>query len=336
MSPHSTVRSTVLVSRRSLGIALAAFLVTAASPVRSDPSFPGRPVTLVLLQPPGGGTDLIGRQLAEGLREIWGHPVIVENKPSAGGIVGTESVVQAKPTGHTLLLATDAGMVTAPFLFARLPYNPLTDLTPIGLVGFIPMILVANPSLKVKTLGEFVTLAKSSTRQLDYASSGVGITHHMSMESLMQATGIKLNHVPYKGGAPALNDVLAGHVPVMWTGLSSALPHMQTGKLVPLAFGSPERSPLAPSVPTVAELGYPGFEVGTWLGVMGPAGMPQSLVQKINADIQTVLRSSRYLERVLGSGNEVRSGSSAEFQQRIEREYNRNRALFATMNIERR
>jgi tripartite-type tricarboxylate transporter receptor subunit TctC len=215
----------------------------------------------------------------------------------------------------------------------KTPYDPLTDLKPIALVGGIPLILVANPSLQVKTFKEFIAAAKAKPGSINYASSGIGASHHMSMENLQRVAGIKLNHVSYKGGAPALTDVLGGHVPVMWVAMSTALPHIQAGKLVPLAYGGLERSELLPNIPTVAELGFPGFEAGNWVGVMGPAKMPAALVQKIQNDLRKVTQTPGYREHLIAGGNEVRTSTSEEFSKRVHAEYSRNKVLLSKSAI---
>jgi tripartite-type tricarboxylate transporter receptor subunit TctC len=303
-----------------------------APALAADPVFPTRPVTLIVAQPPGASHDLTGREIARGLQQIWGQTVIVENKAGASGMIGAEAAVRAVPDGHTLFFASDSTTVVLPFLTPKMTYNPVTDLKPIGLVSTVSLILVANPSLKVNTLKEFIALAKERPG-LNYASGGVGAAHHMSMELLQKATGIKLTQVPYKGGAPALQDVIAGHVPVTWAGLGNALPHVKSGKLVALAVGGQERSLIFPNVPTVAELGYPDFNSDVWFGIMAPAGIPPALAKKIETDLQTVVRSPQFRERAVGMGNRVITSTSEEFAKRIQTEYARNKAILSTAGL---
>jgi tripartite-type tricarboxylate transporter receptor subunit TctC len=320
--------------RAVLSLAACAAALGLPAAQAADPPFPGRPVRLIVAQPPGATHDLIGRDIASGLQQIWGQPVIVENRAGASGVIGAETAARAAPDGHTLFLASDSTTVVLPFVMKKMSYNPLADFTPIGLVGGISLVLVAHPSLKVKTLSEFIAMAKAAPRPIDYASGGVGAAHHMAMELLQRTAGIKLNHIPYKGGAPALQDVLAGHVPVTWAGLANAMPLVDAGKLVALAIGSAERSPVYPNVPTVAELGYPGYDSDVWFGVMAPAGLPQHLVQKIHADLNTVVNSAAYRDRVLKSGNRVLSSSSPEeFSKRIQSEYARNKVMLEAAGI---
>lgn len=323
-----------LVRMRSLLLCCLVLASTLTGPAAlAQSGYPSRPVKLIVAFPPGGATDLIGREVAKGLQEIWGQSVIVDNKPGAAGMIAAEATTRAAPDGLTLMLATDGAMVVIPFLQEKVPYNALTDLKPIAMVAGIPLILVASPGLGVKTFGEFLAAAKANTKGIDYASSGMGGSHHMSMELLQRTTGIKLNQIAYKGGAPAMQDVLAGHVPVMWSAVSTALPHIQSGKLVPLAIGSLERSPALPNVPTVAELGYPGFEAGNWVGVVAPAGVPDATVQKIERDLQTVVRAAAYRERIISHGSEVRFSNSEQFTARVQADYVRNKAIIAAAGI---
>lgn len=319
------IRSTLL------GTALVA--ASAASPAVAD-TFPNHAVRILVAFPPGGATDTIAREVAHELQKIWDESVVVDNRPGAAGMIATSEAARAKPDGYTLLLATDGAMVAIPFLVKNVPYDPLTDLTPIALVGGIPLVLVANEALGADTLEEFVAAAKANPNGIDYASSGIGASHHLSMERLQQETGIKLHHIAYKGGAPALQAVLAGEVPVSWVAVSTALPHLKAGKIKALAIGSLERSPLLPDVPTVDELGHPGFEAGNWVGIIGPKGLPQELVQKIQLALQKVVQSPTFRERMLSQGSEVRTATSAEFASRIKQDYDRNKALFLAAGIE--
>ncbi|MDX3906501.1 MAG: tripartite tricarboxylate transporter substrate binding protein [Pigmentiphaga sp.] len=294
-------------------------------------AFPSRPVRMVVSFPPGGATDTIARELAQSMKAVWNEPVIVENRPGAAGVIAAENVSRATPDGSTLFLTTDGAITGVPFLPGVSSCNPLTDLKPVSLVAGIPLILVANPSLGVKTLDEFIALAKRRPGEIDYASGGTGASHHLSMEALQRAAGIQLNHIAYKGGAPGLQDVVAGHVPVMWVAVSTVLSQIQAGKVVPLAIGSLERSRLLPNVPTMDELGFPKFEAGNWVGVMGPPGLPDALVRKIQADLATVTQSKEYKDRIGAQGNEARTSGTAEFAERIKVEYARNKELAAEL-----
>ena len=306
---------------------LTAALACVTAPTFAQGSYPNRPVKLVVAFPPGGAVDVIARDIATGLSALWGQPVVVDNKPGGGGVIGVDAVAKAAPDGYTLMLAYD-GVTVLPFLQDKLPYDILTDLKPIALVGNMPMILVTAPAFNVKTVPEFIAAAKAKPGVIDYATNGIGSSTHFTMESFQRAAGIKLKHIPYKGNAPAMQDMLGGRIPVMWAAVSSALPLVQSGKLVPVAVGSLERSALLPQVPTVSESGLPGFEGVSWLGVMGPAKIPEAIVQKIHTDLQTVIQTAAYREMQAKRGNEVRRGSSAEFSKLIRADYDSHKAAF--------
>jgi tripartite-type tricarboxylate transporter receptor subunit TctC len=317
--------------------ALAALLTAIAwitVPAFAQGSFPNRPVKLLVSFPPGGAVDLVARDLATGLGTLWGQSVVVDNRPGGNGVIAADATAKAAPDGHTLFLTYDGISGVVPFMQDKLPYDTLADLKPIGMVATLPLILVATPSSKIKTVADLVTLAKAKPGEIDYASNGVGAAPHMSMEVFQRAAGVKLKHIPYKGSGPALQDMLGGRVSLFWAAVSSAMPHIQSGKLVPVAFGSRERSPLFPQVPTLAE-SFSGLEAVTWIGVVGPAKMPEAVVQKINADLQKVLQSPAYRELQTAKGNEVRGGTIDEFAKQIRVEYERNKAMFASGEIAR-
>lgn len=316
-------------------LGLAPALGTGAAWAQATPPWPTRPVKMLIPFSAGGATDLIVRELAKGLTDIWGQPVVPENRPGAAGVIALEAAARSPADGYTLLLGSESLFSVLPFVHDKLPLNPMTELKPTALVGAVPMILIAHPALKVKTLAEFVNVAKSSAKGLDYASSGLGASHHMSMEYLMRAANLKLNHIAYKGGAPALQDVLAGHILVMWSGISTALPHIQAGKVIPLAVGSLERHPAVPTVPTVAESGYPGFETGSWVGVFAPAATPAPVLQKIERDVNAMVRQSGYRDRMVAAGSEVRYATSEQLVARMKVEYERNRAILSPNSVSR-
>lgn len=290
--------------------------------------WPQKPVRLIVAFGPGGAVDTIGRDIAKELSDLWGQPVLIENKPGAGGIIAADATAKAAPDGYTLFLATDGINVVVPFMKTKLPYDTLADLQPISLVGSIPLILVSTPESNIKNINDFVTKARSKPGSIDYASNGVGVSPHMAMESFQRTAKIKVNHITYKGSVLAMQDMLGGRIPIMWGAVSSTSPHLQSGKLIPVAIGSLERSPLLPDVPTVSESGFSGFEAGTWVGIMGPSKMPPSLIQKIQTDLQKVTANPSYRKQQASKGNEVRSSTSVEFSERIRAEYSRNKTLF--------
>jgi tripartite-type tricarboxylate transporter receptor subunit TctC len=327
-------RSQVQVHLTTVAILLAV-LACVTTPVSAQDSYPNRPVKLIVAFPPGGAVDGIGREVAKDLSLLWGQPVVVENKPGAGGVIAADTTAKAAPDGYTLFLATGGIATVVPFIQNKLPYDPLADIKPIALIGSFPLILVTTPSFNTKNLAEFVAAAKAKPGMIHYASNGVGVSPHMAMELFQRTAGIKLNHIPYKGSGPAMQDMLGGRVPVMWAAVSSALPHIQSGKLIPLVVGSLERLSLLPQVPTVSESGFPGFEAAEWIGMMGPGNMPEALVRKIQTDLQKVTSNAAYREQQVARGNQVRASTTDEFAKRIRAEYNRNKELFASGEIRR-
>ncbi|MDB5841352.1 MAG: extra-cytoplasmic solute receptor family protein [Herminiimonas sp.] len=321
-------------ARICAGLACAASIVMAGpAAAQAAKPFPPRLVKITVGFSAGGPTDAMTRELAKGLQDIWGQSVIADNRPGAASIIAADTVARSTPDGSTLLLATDTAVVVLPFVRERLPYDPLTDLKPIAGIGSIPMILVASPGFNVKTFGEFIAAAKASPGKINYASNGIGATLHIAMERLQRAAGISLNHIPYKGGAPALVDMFAGHIPVMWETVPSTLPHIREGKLIPLAIGSTERSPLLPNVPTIAELGFPTAETGIWMGIMGPGGLPPAVTQRVQDDLGKVVNSPAWRERMQARGFVIRFETSEQFNKRIRIEYDQNKALFAALGI---
>jgi len=314
---------------------LAAVLVSVHAPghAQSPSSFPERPVRLLVQFSPGGAVDVTARILAKELTDLWGKSVVVDNKPGASGVIACDILAKAPGDGQTLLLATDGTLVTVPFFQEKMPYDTLTDLVPVAMVGMFPFVLVASSTLKVKTLSEFVAAARARPGRLDYATNGVGGTHHLAWERFQRQAGIKLTHIPFKSAAPALQEVLAGRVSVIFTGVATAFPYIKDGRLVSLATVGLERLPFMPELPTVAELGYPGFEVTTWMAVLAPKGTPPALVEKISADINKVTLSKSYQDSLAQRGSEARTSTPRELAQRIHAEYERNRTLIKTLGV---
>jgi len=293
----------------------------AAFPAWAQP-FPNRPVRVVVAFPPGGSTDIFARMTAERLSTLWSQPVTIENRPGASSIIGTEAVARAKPDGYTLLFGTAGALSINPHLFAKLPYDAQKDFIPLAQVASLPLIIVAHPSLPVKTVRDLIALAKARPGQIDYASVGVGTSQHLAGEMLASMTGIKLNHIPYKGSAPAISDLLGGHVTLMFDTTTSALPHVQSGKLRPIAVTTRERIPAAPNVPPVADQ-VPGFEALSWSGYFAPAGTPADAVSRITQDIQAVMREPAIRERVIGQGAIPAAAGGAEFAAFLRTEFER-------------
>jgi tripartite-type tricarboxylate transporter receptor subunit TctC len=273
--------------RRVLAL-LAALLLPSLSLADWQPT---RPVKLVVPFAPGGQPDVVARSLAEPLSKALGQPVIVENRPGAGGNIAAEAVAKSAPDGLTLLFGTNGPLVVSPALYKDLPYDPAKDLAPITLVGTSPNLVAVNPALGVATLAELVARAKAEPGKLNYASVGKGSISQLSMELLNGAAGIKTVHIPYNGGAPAVTALIAGDVQILSLNPTALIPQVEAGKLRVLAQTTARRSPLIPGVPTVAESGYPGFDAGVWMAVMAPARTPPEALQRLHAELARIIRS---------------------------------------------
>ena len=302
-------------------VCAAAAALAVAQPLAAQP-FPNRAVRVVVAFPPGGSTDIFARMTAERLAALWGQPVTIENRPGASSIIGTEAVARAKPDGYTLLFGTAGALSINPHLFAKLPYDAQKDFVPLTQVASLPLMIVAHPSLPVKSVRDLVALAQKRPGQIDFASVGVGTSQHLAGEMLSSMTGIKLNHIAYKGSAPAINDLLGGHVTLMFDTTTSALPHVQAGKLRPIAVTTRERIPAAPTIPTVAEQ-VPGFEALSWSGYLAPAGTPAEAVERISRDVVTIMREPAIRERVISLGAIPATASGAEFTAFLRAEFER-------------
>ena len=279
-----------------LGLALASCTSAAAQ------SYPSKPIHIVVPFSPGGITDVIGRALAQRLTEAWGQQVVVENKPGGGtGQVGTEYVAKSAPDGSTLLVTADATFVTAPHTYSKLPYDALNDFMPITALGISPQALIVHPSLPVRTVSELIALAKTKPGEINYGTFGIGSSGHLNMELFQALSGAKFQAVHYKGATPALTDVMAGHIQLMFISVGSAVPQWKADKVKLLAVGAAKRMALLPEVPTVAESGLPGYEAISWFGLFGPPGMPADVVGRINAEVRKIFADpeikKNFLER---------------------------------------
>jgi tripartite-type tricarboxylate transporter receptor subunit TctC len=283
-------------------------------------TYPDKPVRLIVPLSAGSAVDTLARIPAEKLSQIWGQQIVVDNRVGANGIIGTEAAAKAAPDGYTLLLTNDAALATSPALYPKLPYDPVRDFAPITLAASIPVILVAHASQPFTSVRELIDYAKANPGKLHYASGGNGSAQHVPMEMFKQAAGIDLVHVPYKGLAPAFNDVVAGQVPVMFTGLSNAPQHIKAGRIRALAIGAARRSSAMPELPTMQEAGVAGFDYSAWAGFLAPAGTPAPIVNKVNADLVRVLAMPDVRDKLTTLGFELAPGSPAEFGEMIRRE----------------
>lgn len=277
-------------------------------------AYPARPIRIVVPYPPGSGTDIVARLLAQKISENWGQQVIVDNKPGAGAIVGVEAVARAAPDGYTIGIGDTGPLAINPALYDKLPYNPATDFVAITHVANLPFVLVVHPSLPAKTVPELIALAKSQPGKLNYASVGNGSAVHLASELFKRVAGVDIVHIPYKGSAPALNGLLAGEVSLMFVNLFSSVPHLQSGRLRVLAVASPQRTAMLPDLPTIAEAGLPGYGFLAWFGIVAPAGTPEPIIDKLNAEFRRVLALPDVRDRMLSQGGtEPVGGTSAQF-----------------------
>jgi tripartite-type tricarboxylate transporter receptor subunit TctC len=300
---------------------LTAAVVAAAASFASAQDYPSRPVHLVVPYAAGGPVDLSARFLAARLQQSLGQPVVVENKPGAGGNLGADLVAKSAPDGYTLVMGAIATHAINPALYPRLPYDPVRDFRHIALVVQVPNVLVVNNDLAVRNVAELVSLAKRNPGKLDFASGSMGSTGHLAGELFKQLTGTYMVHIPYKGAAPAVADLMAGRVHLMFDNLASALPNIRAGKARALAVTTAKRSTFLPELPTLQESGLRSFDLTTWWGVMAPARTPQPVIEQLAAEIASALRHPELKERLLAMGSETPpTGSPREFTAFVERE----------------
>lgn len=280
---------------------------------QAQSTFPNRPVRMINPYTPGGSVDLVGRALAAGLSEIWSHQVIMDNRPGAGTLIGTELVVRAEPDGYTVL-CTSSTIAIVSSMYKDMRFDPARDLSTVALLAVSPLVLVVNPSVPAKSVQELVALAKAQPGQIPGASSGVGTTTHLTLEMFKSIARIDLLHVPYKGGGPAIADLIGGQTKVHFNTPGTLLPHVKSGKLRALAMTSPKRAEFAPELPTVAESGVPGFEAQVWYGVYGPRALPDRLLQRWNGSINAYLKTPQALAHLRRSYMTPAGGTPAEFK----------------------
>jgi tripartite-type tricarboxylate transporter receptor subunit TctC len=282
--------------RRSLAAAATLLIAVASAGAQT---FPARPVTIVVPASPGGVTDLLGRALAKRFTEAWGQQAIVENKPGANNQIAAEYVAKAAPDGSTLFVGPESTFVVNPFLYARLPYDPVKDFTPITGLVTIHHALITHPSLPVASVKDLLDLARKRPGELNYGTYGIGSSGHLNMEVLQRDAHIKLTPVHYKGASPALTDVIAGHIQLMFISLGTAAPQWKAGKVRMLAIGAPQRLASLPDMPTIAESGVPGFEAASWFALYGPANMPAEVVAKVNREVRALFADEDFRKTFL-------------------------------------
>ena len=272
-------------------------------------TYPSKPIRLVVPYAAGGTSDILARQLGPKLSETWSQPVVVENRTGANGNVGADFVAKSAPDGYTLLITDLGGLVISASVYSQLPFNPSKDFTPVAMVSYSPHVLAVHPSVPVKNVKELVQFAKANPGKLNFAVSGIGGAPQLAGIEFAQRTGVQWTYIPYKGGSDAVSAVAAGQAEVLFNGMLATWPTVQGGRLRALAISSAQRVPSAPDTPTVAEQGLPGFETGSFQGVVGPSGMPRETVAKLNAALIKVLATTEMKERFAKLGTEVRTGT---------------------------
>ena len=280
---------------------LASCLLALAAPVHAQ-SYPAKPMRLVVPFPPGGPLDIMGRGIAQKLQEAWSQPVVIDNRPGAGGGIGADLVAKSPGDGYTLLMGAVSTHAINPSLYAKIPYDPQKDFVPVALVAQVPNVLVVNPALPVQSVKELIAYAKANPGSLSFGSGSTGSTGHLAGELFKTMAGVDMVHIPYKGGAPAMQDLLAGQTQLMFDNLANALPQVKAGKLRAIAVTTVARAPSVPELPTIAESGLPGFDLTTWFGIFAPAGTPPEVVAKLNAEIAKALSAKDLAERLAAMG----------------------------------
>jgi tripartite-type tricarboxylate transporter receptor subunit TctC len=291
----------------------AACLPAGHAGAQATATYPNRPVRLVIPFPPGGPLDIIGRLIAQKAGEDWGQSVVVDNRPGAGGNIGADLVAKSPPDGYTVLMGALSTHAVNPSLYARMPYDAVKDFAPISLVAITPNVLVVNASLPVNSAKEFVAYAKANSGKLSFGSGSNGSAGHLAGELFKVETGTDIVHIPYKGGAPATQALLAGDTQFMFDNLANAMPQVRAGKLKALAVTTAERSKLAPDLPTMAEAGLSGFDISTWFGLLAPAGTPRDVIAKWNAEVVKILNSPDMRERLTAQGAEAAPTTPEQF-----------------------
>jgi tripartite-type tricarboxylate transporter receptor subunit TctC len=319
--------------RRAERIALTILIFAALPAIGSaQEAWPTKPIALVVTYPPGGGADLMARLVAPKMSEALGQPIVVDNKPGAAGQIGAAFVAKAKPDGYTVMVDA-ASFVINPSLYPKLPYDTDKAFKPVGVLAVFPHIVVVTPSYEAKSVADLITLAKSQPGAINYASSGTGSAQHLAGAAFVQQAKIDLAHVPYKGGGPALNDVMGGHIPLFFANVASGLSHIKSGKLRALAVAGERRISALPDTPTLAELGMPGSEVYEWNGLFVPAGTPDPIVNRLADALRKALDSDEIKQRIAGLGGEIFAGGPAEAARFIAEQRQRTATIIREGNI---
>jgi tripartite-type tricarboxylate transporter receptor subunit TctC len=303
-------------SMKTLMLAVAAVTALQAGSLQAQ-TYPARPIRVMVPFPPGGSTDIVARIVAQKLSAQLGQPMVIENRGGAGGTLGTAVVAKAAADGYTLVIGTTSTHVVAPSVYTKLEYDPVKDFAPVSLIAVTPYLLVVNPALNAKSLGELVELLRAQPGKLNYASAGVGSTTHLAMEMLKSASETYALHIPYNGNGPAGTAVISGQVEILFGSMPAVLPHARSGRVRALAVGTPKRSPSLPEVPTVAESGYPGFDASLWLAIMAPAATPAPIIDRLHKETLAAVSSPETKEALDKAGAEAITSTPAELSAMI-------------------
>ena len=306
--------------------------VAVASHAQSAADYPAKPVRLIVPYPPGGTTDFVAREIANKLGEAWGRQVVIDNRPGAGTLIGLNMGAKAASDGYTITFGTSAGLAVNPALGVKMPFDPRRDFAPIGLMVYVPYLLVVNPALPVRNIKELIDLAKTQPGKLNFASPGVGTPNHLGIELLNIVAGVKFVHVPYKGGATAVTDLVAGQVQILFSGTPQVSAFVKTGRLRVIAVATTKPTRVAPEFPPLADT-YPGFDCNTWYGLLAPARTSPAIVNKFNAELNRVLADTGVIQRLLDQGVEATPGTPAAFRDLIAAETERWRTVIKSAGI---
>jgi len=298
---------------------MALVLCTLVLSAGAQEQYPSRPVRFILPFPPGGGTDILGRLIAERLSASLGQPVVTENRGGAGGNVGAEAAARSAPDGYTIVLCAPS-LAISPSLYSKLNYDPVKDFAPVSLVATVPNVMITHPSVPAQTLQEFIAHARATPGTMNFGSGGNGTSNHLAGELFNIVTGAKLVHIPYKGVNLAMQDVLSGQIHLVVIGIPAAAPHIKAGRLRALAVVTPQRTAALPEVPTTAEAGLKDFEVTTWYGVLAPAGTPRPVIARLNSELVKIIHAPEVKERLAASGTEPRTSTPEEFAAYLKQE----------------
>ena len=317
---------------RLMGVTLACTACLAA-PALAQNTYPTKGLRVIVPFPAGGASDALGRMVAQHLGQTWGQTAIVENRPGAAGNIGAEAGAKAAPDGYTLTLAAAGFMAVNPSIYPKLNYDSANDFQPVVLLVKAPLLLVVNPKVQAQNAREFIDLAKRSAGKITVGNGGTGTAQHLGSVSFGMAAGVDLAHIPYKGSAPATTDLLGGVFDAQFDNLVTLVPHVKSGKIRALAVSSTKRVPVLPDVPTLAESALPGFETGTWYGIVAPRGTPKPIVDKLNAEILRMLAQPETREKLISMGLEPAGNSPAEFETLIRSEITKYAAIVKTANV---